>query len=238
MKRLRLILTVAAICIMTAAIGAAPVTKRPTATRVASPTQTAPGSGSDVVKEPSRPTTTTDQESMPSNGTLLETELDFPVSEVPAVTIPSASGTTAAPINMDWYSINNGGAIEVAAGNIKMGLSVGQNAVGEVTAGNIKMGLGFWYGATGSGAPTCDCDCHGDPQCDGVTNVFDVTHAVNIAFRGADAILDPNILCTLQTTDVDCNGVTSIFDVTRFVNVAFRGGDPNVEFCSPCAPNL
>ena len=236
MKKVRLVLTVAVTGFMTAAIGAAPVKKQPTTTRVAPPIQSAPtlgNSGSDVVRAPSTlEVISPDEEDVPAGVEPTVKELLQP--EVPS----SGASASAAPINMDWYSINNGGAIEVAAGNIKMGLSIGQNAVGEVSAGNIRMGLGFWYGASSSGAPTCACECHGDPQCDGVTNIFDVTHAVNIAFRGGDAILDSNVLCPLQTTDVDCNGVTNIFDVTRFVNVAFRGGDPTVDFCSPCAPIL
>lgn len=81
----------------------------------------------------------------------------------------------------------------------------------------------------------CNCDCANDPACDGVTSIFDVTHAINVAFRGADAMPDPNGTCPWETTDVDCNGVTSIFDVTRLINVAFRGGDPATEFCDPCA---
>lgn len=216
MKKLRLILTLAVIGIMTAAIGAAPVTKRVTATRVAPSTQSTPRSGSDALTEPSSPTAVA----------------------APQATVPVAAGVSGGPINMDWYTINNGGAIEVASGNIKMGLSIGQSAVGEVSAGNIKMGLGFWYGASSSAVPSCECDCHADPKCDSVTNIFDVTNAVNVAFRGGDPILDSNVLCPLQTTDVNCDSVTSIFDVARFVNVAFRGGDRDVEFCSPCAPNL
>lgn len=83
-------------------------------------------------------------------------------------------------------------------------------------------------------ASACACACAHDPQCDGVTNIFDVTFAINVAFRGGAAISDPSISCPWQTTDVDCNGVTSIFDVTRLINVAFRGGDPATEFCVPC----
>jgi len=80
----------------------------------------------------------------------------------------------------------------------------------------------------------CGCLCHADPQCDNVTDIFDVTELVNVAFRNGAPILDPNVLCTRQTTDVDCSGTTDILDVTRMVNVAFRNGDPATEFCDPC----
>ncbi len=230
MFKLRLVVTVVVIGMTTAAIGAAPVTKRPTTARVAPPQPTVPSTGTDVAE----PTISTDvpveQESVPL-------DLSSPSPEPVQLDVPTSAGVSGAnPINMDWYSINNGGAIEVAAGNIKMGLSIGQNAVGEVSAGNIKMGLGFWYGASGSGAPSCACDCHGDLDCDGDVDVFDVTLVVNVAFRGADAILDPNVLCTRERTDVSCDGSTNIFDVTKFVNVAFRGADQSTEFCNPCTP--
>ncbi|HUU45737.1 MAG TPA: hypothetical protein VM118_08385 [Acidobacteriota bacterium] len=80
----------------------------------------------------------------------------------------------------------------------------------------------------------CACPCHGDPQCDGATDVLDVVNAVNVAFRGAAATTDP--LCPYEQTDVSCDGVTNVIDVVKFVNVAFRGGDPDEQFCHPCAP--
>ncbi|HUU46245.1 MAG TPA: M64 family metallopeptidase [Acidobacteriota bacterium] len=79
----------------------------------------------------------------------------------------------------------------------------------------------------------CSCDCHADPECDGVTNVLDVVTVVNVAFRGAASISDP--ACPFDRTDVDCSGFTNVLDVVRIVNVAFRSGDPELEFCGPCS---
>ncbi len=87
--------------------------------------------------------------------------------------------------------------------------------------------------STEASTSACACNCAHDPQCDGVSNVFDITHVINVAFRGATSIIDPNASCPWTTTDVDCNGVTNIFDVTRLINVAFRGGNPATEFCNP-----
>ena len=78
----------------------------------------------------------------------------------------------------------------------------------------------------------CTCDCHADPQCDGVTNVLDVVIVVNTAFRGAVSVSDPD--CPAAQTDVDCSGFTDVLDVVRVVNVAFRSKDPAAEFCDPC----
>jgi len=82
--------------------------------------------------------------------------------------------------------------------------------------------------------PPCACDCHADPQCDGVTTVHDVVRTVDVAFRGSAPIPDQNPQCPRQTTDVNCDGVTTVHDVVRMVNVAFRGYDPATEFCEPC----
>jgi hypothetical protein len=81
---------------------------------------------------------------------------------------------------------------------------------------------------------SCACDCAHDPRCDSVTDIFDVTLAINVAFRDAAPIADPSPICPWQRTDVDCNGHTDILDVTHLINVAFRNGNPAVEFCNPC----
>ncbi|HUU46619.1 MAG TPA: hypothetical protein VM118_12885, partial [Acidobacteriota bacterium] len=83
-------------------------------------------------------------------------------------------------------------------------------------------------------AGLCSCACHGDPQCDSVTNVLDVVAAVDVAFRNVAPEPDPLAQCPVARTDVDCSGFTNVLDVVHFVNVAFRGGDPGVEFCDPC----
>ena len=80
----------------------------------------------------------------------------------------------------------------------------------------------------------CGCDCHADPQCDGVTNVLDVVQTVNVAFRSQPA--ETGAICPNEQTDVDCDGVTNVLDVVKVVNVAFRSADPVAEFCDPCAP--
>ncbi len=83
-------------------------------------------------------------------------------------------------------------------------------------------------------AVACACNCHADPQCDGVTDILDVVQVINVAFRGFPAQPDPNPLCPVETTDVDCNHATDILDVSHMINVAFRGGNPATEFCNPC----
>jgi hypothetical protein len=81
----------------------------------------------------------------------------------------------------------------------------------------------------------CACDCHADPSCDGIrSDVLDVVNVINVAFRGAAPLPDPNAACPFQMTDADCSAATDVLDVVRIVNVAFRGGSPATEFCNPC----
>jgi len=80
----------------------------------------------------------------------------------------------------------------------------------------------------------CFCDCHGDPQCDSVVNVFDVVSAVDVAFRSGPDIPDPLIQCPHMTTDVTCDLLSNVFDVVALVDVAFRNADPATAFCDPC----
>jgi hypothetical protein len=128
---------------------------------------------------------------------------------------------------VNWYSVNGGGTIDATSAHWKMGMSAAQSVAGEATSASYWMGVGFWYGA-------CICPCHGDPVCDGVSNVQDVVKTVDVAFRGATPASDR--LCPYEQTDVNCDGVSTVQDVVKMVNVAFRGADPAIEFCDPCAP--
>jgi len=82
--------------------------------------------------------------------------------------------------------------------------------------------------------PACLCPCVGDPQCDSVANVQDVVQTVNVAFRAAAPVFDPQ--CPRQRTDVNCDQVTTVVDVVKTINVAFRGASRLTEFCNPCSP--
>lgn len=81
----------------------------------------------------------------------------------------------------------------------------------------------------------CACDCHADPTCDQViADVVDVVNTINISFRGAATIIDPNPNCPFESADVNCDEVTNVVDVVKTVNVAFRGADSATEYCIPC----
>lgn len=95
-------------------------------------------------------------------------------------------------------------------------------------------------GNTVGDACDCPCDCYADPAgCDGLVDVVDVIAVINVAFRGAQAIPDPNPLCQFGSTDVDCSNATDIVDVAKMINVAFRGASKVDQFCmnSGCGSN-
>ncbi|HWO56071.1 MAG TPA: hypothetical protein VNN55_00740 [bacterium] len=79
----------------------------------------------------------------------------------------------------------------------------------------------------------CACPCWADPECDMVrSDVLDVVATLNVAFRGAGAILDPG--CPVARSDVDANGVTDIVDAVKVVGVAFRGQMIAATYIDPC----
>lgn len=80
----------------------------------------------------------------------------------------------------------------------------------------------------------CDCGCHADIVCDGVTDLLDVVTTVDIIFRGEAFTAES--FCPFAQVDVNCDGVPDIQDVVIVIEVAFRGGDAGTLFCDPCAP--
>lgn len=78
------------------------------------------------------------------------------------------------------------------------------------------------------------CTHHGDPQADGLTDIFDVVVIVNEAFRAGAPTVDTDCPhAPAGRTDLNCDGSTDIIDVTMLIDVAFRAVAPN--FCDPCA---
>jgi hypothetical protein len=182
----------------------------------------------------------TSPEMTPSVEVVVPPQLETPVvsTDASAQPIQPEAAAGAAAYAIDWYSINGGGTVNATSTNYQMGASIGQSVAGAGTSTNYQMGIGFWYGAGATGGGGCVCDCHGDPApigaCDGVQDILDVVQTVNVAFRGAAAILDPNAACPYETTDTNCSLSTDVIDVVKVVNVAFRGANAATEFCNSC----
>jgi hypothetical protein len=207
MKRLATVLTpIALLAILV--IGAAPSAKK---------------AGDAQIPEISEPTTTaaTIESALPAD------QLDSPIPSVQ----PEAAAS-AATYEIDWYSINGGGTVNATSTNYRMGASIGQSVAGAASSPSYQMGIGCWYGA---GAARCACNCHNDPICDAViSNAQDVVATINVAFRGAAALIDPNASCPYEQSDFNCDTFTSVLDVVKVINVAFRGFNPATEYCNAC----
>lgn len=79
----------------------------------------------------------------------------------------------------------------------------------------------------------CQCPCHADPACNGLTDVVDVITVIGVAFRGNAPILDVDCFPNPGgRTDVNCSGASDVVDVVRIIDAAFRGQAP--AFCNPC----
>jgi hypothetical protein len=92
-----------------------------------------------------------------------------------------------------------------------------------------------FIGGSATIGSSCDCTCHGDPACDGNTDVLDVVSVVNVAFRGIVDVQDAT--CThIGRTDMNCDCSVDVLDVVTVVNRAFRGDSstPCNACTSPC----
>ena len=148
----------------------------------------------------------------------------------PAVAAPARVSAVTVSVDDTADYVLEAPTFSTAAGvrdstdSYRMDWTMGELAVAAGASPSYQVVFGF--------LPGCGCPCHGDPQCDGVSNVLDVVIAVNVAFRSATPATDPD--CPYEQTDVSCDGYTNVIDVVKFVNVTFRGGDPGTEFCEPC----
>ncbi len=128
---------------------------------------------------------------------------------------PSPAG---APINLDWYSINAGGASYGTSGTLKLGYSIGQPVAGAGSSGSLKMGAGFWYGK----GIFCTAKA-GDVTGEGNILLNDIIAIINFIFRAGPA---PSPLCR---GDANGNGTVLLNDVVYLINRVFRAGPAPVK---------
>lgn len=82
----------------------------------------------------------------------------------------------------------------------------------------------------------CECQCHGDPACDGIRDVLDVTRVIGEAF-GATA-RESDVECGRKTrADINCDCKVDITDVIGMIDVVIRGKDPSGAICDGCSDN-
>ena len=146
--------------------------------------------------------------------------------ELPEVSAPTSASPAAYQLN--WYSINGGGAINATSTNYQMGLSVGQSVAGAASGTNYDVGIGFWYGASAGGG--CPIVISGDVNLSGTVTSADIIVLVNYVFKGGSTPQP----CAANG-DVNCNGAVTSADIITLVNYVFKGG---AAPCNTCTSSL
>jgi hypothetical protein len=151
-----------------------------------------------------------------------------PAAEEPAMNSEAGQlpATSAAAYQINWSSINSGGAIQATSTSYKMGLSVGQSVAGSAASSNYKAGIGFWYGAAGGGG-ACAVTATGDVNVNGTITSSDIIYEVNFVFKGG-----PTPLPCQAAGDVNCNGAVTSSDIITLVNYVFKGGAAPCDVCT------
>ncbi len=114
--------------------------------------------------------------------------------------------------DMNWYTIDGGGATFLTSGAYSLGGTAGQPDAGFMSGGDFELGGGFWYGVI-------EIPCY--PNCDNSTtppilNVLDFACFLN-AFSSGDTYAN----CDNSTTPP----VLNVLDFSCFIN-AFAAGCP------------
>lgn len=147
----------------------------------------------------------------------------------PAVPEPT-SASSAAAYQLNWYSINGGGATNATSTNYQMGLSVGQSVAGAASGTNYDVGIGFWYGAAAGGGG-CPIVVSGDVNLSTTVTSADIIGVVNFVFKGGATPMP----CEANG-DVNCNAAVTSADIIVLVNFVFKGGPAPCNTCtSPLA---
>jgi hypothetical protein len=134
-----------------------------------------------------------------------------------------------APVyDLNWYSVNNGGATATMSASYELGLSAGQEAAGKTNSASFNLAIGFWQSSAVE--QPCDCGVWGDVNDDAAINPVDVVYMVNFVYKNQDARVQPPD-CPYEAGDVDCNDQVNPVDVVYYVNYVYKN---QKAFCDPC----
>ena len=134
---------------------------------------------------------------------------------------PTVQTNAAAPVNLNWLSINGGGASYGSGGTRRIGYSVGQSVADrEGTGGTRKLGIGFWYGSK----RVCGAN-KGDLNGVGGLSPADVVLMLRCVFN-SDGTGTLGGDCNLCYADLNCTGGLSPADVVLELNYVFNSIPP------------
>ncbi|MGH8004070.1 MAG: hypothetical protein ACRECJ_05045 [Limisphaerales bacterium] len=144
--------------------------------------------------------------------------------------VPPSGQTTVTPIparlvspqafQLNWLSINGGGAVNASSASYQLGLSVGQSVAGAASSASYQRGIGFWYGA--AGAPPACAAAKGDLNGAGGLSPSDVVLMLNCVFTG-NGTGTVGGDCNLCYADVNCAGGLTPSDVVLELLAVFNG---------------
>ena len=124
-----------------------------------------------------------------------------------------------ADFDLSWHTIDSGGGFS-AGGGFALEGTIGQPDAGAMSGGNFTLTGGFWA-AVDSAAPPCPGN-HGDANCDGAINFFDIDPFLDALFEPA-AYAATYCGGSLCAADTDCSDAVNFFDIDPFLTCLFGG---------------
>ncbi len=134
---------------------------------------------------------------------------------LPVTVLVCATQPARADLALEWFTIDAGGAMWAAGGELRLGGTIGQPDAGSgLTGGNLMLTGGFWSAAANVQ--------RGDLNCDGLINPFDIDPFVLAIVNGADYQAQfPG--CNILNGDTNCDGLINPFDIDPFVTCIIYG---------------
>jgi hypothetical protein len=112
----------------------------------------------------------------------------------------------------------------VQAGDLTLGLSVGQSVVGTATSGPYTVELGYWYMVADA---ACAVALTGDVNVSGDMSLADVIYLVNYVLKAG-----PDPQPCAAAGDVNCSGDIVLSDVIYLVNYVLKAGPDPCDVCT------
>lgn len=140
-----------------------------------------------------------------------------------AIVIP----VSAADFDVNWWTVDGGGAMFSTGGNFELGGTIGQPDAGLMSGGNFELLGGFWGVGSGNDNP-CNGSIRGDSDCSGDVNFNDID-----CFVGA--LIDPGTWdgcghaggCDYTcVNDIDLSGSVDFNDIDGFIDCLINDGCP------------
>ncbi|GJM25033.1 MAG: hypothetical protein DHS20C16_14480 [Phycisphaerae bacterium] len=73
------------------------------------------------------------------------------------VVVTMVASIAAAPLTIEWFTVDDGGGQLSSGGSLKLSATVGQPDVGTASGGGLRLTGGFWFAVSPG-----DCDFDGD----------------------------------------------------------------------------